>query len=266
MTLNVMGYKYILNFTCFLFFSFYISAQELQFNQISTNQGLSQGTVNCIIKDSQGFIWIGTNDGLNKYDGYEFKIYRHAFQDSTTLSSNKIYDLVEDNQGNLWIATRSGLNVYLRDRDYFVRYLASQPENGLAHNFIRSLYKDSIGNIWIGTLGGGIFRFSGDDPANAKFAKIIPVFDPLDVKSRSISNITSIHQSKDKTLLIGSHSESILALDPVTLEANIISFDDNKDCSFDKLGKTIFEDKDGDIWILSEGNGFLIYNPATGKF
>lgn len=263
--MNVMGYRYFSMLTYFLlFFNFYLPAQELHFSQISTNQGLSQGTVNCIIKDSQGFIWIGTNDGLNKYDGYEFKIYRHDFQDSTTLSSNKIYDLVEDDQGNLWIATRSGLNVYLRERDYFVRYLASQPENGLAHNFIRTLFKDGKGNIWIGTLGGGIFRFSGNDPGNAKFTKINPALDQLD-KSRSISNITSIHQSKDNTLLIGSHQELILALDPATLEGSIISFDDNKDCSFDKLGKTIYEDKDGDIWILSEGNGFLIYSPPTGK-
>ena len=247
-----------------LFFSSGLLAQNIHFKQISTAQGLSQGTVNCIFKDKQGFIWVGTNDGLNKYDGYKFSVYRHDFQDSTTLSSNKIYDIEEDEKGNLWIATRSGLNVLLRKTNTFVRYLADEKSpNGLNHNFIRTLFKDQNDHIWIGTLGGGLFRFSGGDPAKANFDKIKPRMPSKNSLKSPIVNITSISQSTSGTLLVGSHRPEILELDPVSLKADVISLK-NLGHSIDGLGKTIFEDKDGELWMLTEGNGFLIYNPASG--
>src|ERR1700749_1463863 len=84
--------------------------QSLKFEHIGTAEGLSQINVLCIMQDSRGFMWIGTRDGLNRYDGYKFTVYNHSFQDDNTISNNQISDIVEDKDGNIWVATLAGLN------------------------------------------------------------------------------------------------------------------------------------------------------------
>ena len=91
-----------------------INAQDIKFEHISVEDGLSHGTVFCIIQDSQGFMWFGTADGLNKYDGYKLTVYRHDPADSSTLSSNRIRDIYEDHSGTLWIATAGGGGAFPR--------------------------------------------------------------------------------------------------------------------------------------------------------
>src|SRR5947209_17940127 len=81
--------------------------QSLKFEHIGIKEGLSQINVTCIKQDKRGFMWIGTRDGLNKYDGYKFTIYKYDPKDSNTISNNFIQDIIEDKDGNLWIATLS---------------------------------------------------------------------------------------------------------------------------------------------------------------
>ena len=97
--------------------------KEIKFDNLSVEDGLSQGNALFTIQDSKGFIWIGTEDGLNLYDGYQFKIYRNDPRDSTSISSNFVRSIAEDKDGNLWIGTSSGLNFYDRDKDNFVRMI-----------------------------------------------------------------------------------------------------------------------------------------------
>ena len=94
---------------------------EIKFDHLSVEDGLSQGNALFTIQDSKGFIWIGTEDGLNLYDGYQFNIYRNDPRDSTSISSNFVRAIAEDKDGNLWIGTSSGLNFYNRDKDNFIR-------------------------------------------------------------------------------------------------------------------------------------------------
>src|ERR1700761_8125856 len=89
--------------------------QSLKFEHFGTREGLSQINVNCIIQDSRGFMWIGSRNGLNRYDGYKFTTYRFDPQNTNTISNNMITDLVEGPDGNIWIATQSGLNMYERN-------------------------------------------------------------------------------------------------------------------------------------------------------
>ncbi len=95
--------------------------RELTFSNYSINEGLSQSVVNCLFQDSRGFLWIGTQNGLNRFDGEDFRIYRYLPNDSLSISNNWIYAISEDRQGNLWIGTKGGLNKYLRDKDIFER-------------------------------------------------------------------------------------------------------------------------------------------------
>ncbi|WP_297101098.1 two-component regulator propeller domain-containing protein [uncultured Draconibacterium sp.] len=110
---------------CLLIFNFalllFAFPRELTFSNYSINEGLSQSVVNCLFQDSLGFIWVGTQNGLNRFDGENFRVYRYLPNDSLTLSNNWIYAISEDRQGNLWIGTKGGLNKYLREKDCFER-------------------------------------------------------------------------------------------------------------------------------------------------
>src|SRR6201995_2611142 len=97
--------------------------QSLKFDHFGTREGMSQINVNCIIQDSRGFMWIGSRNGLNRYDGYKFIIYRFDSQNKNSLSNNMIPDVVEDHEGNIWIASQGGLNEYVRNTGTFVRYM-----------------------------------------------------------------------------------------------------------------------------------------------
>ncbi len=146
---------------CWFLTAFSIHAQErLWFDEINIDDGLSQPTVLCMIQDKQGFIWIGTQYGLNRYDGYQFVTYKNEILDDTSLSSNYIIDLFEDSSGTLWIATNNGLNAFDTQTNKFTRYLhdSSNP-NTISNNHISSIEEDTKGNLWVGTVGGGLNLF-----------------------------------------------------------------------------------------------------------
>src|SRR5688500_6802143 len=105
LTNSKSGWKNLFSIFILLVFSFasYSQSAVLKFKRISTEQGLSQNHVLCIIQDSKGFMWFGTADGLNRYDGYNFKVYKNVIGDSTTLPNNYITTICEDSKGVLWI-------------------------------------------------------------------------------------------------------------------------------------------------------------------
>jgi hypothetical protein len=111
------------------------SDQGLRFERISIAQGLSHSTVNCILQDSKGFMWFGTNDGLNRYDGHGFTVYKHDPGDTYSLSHNRVQALFEDSTGTLWVGTYGGLNRFDRDSapgagaGQFARYDADDFQN-----------------------------------------------------------------------------------------------------------------------------------------
>jgi len=120
---------------------------------ISIEDGLSQTSVLSLFQDSRGFLWIGTQDGLNKYDGYDFKIFKNQPLDSNSISNNYIHSICEDNNGDLWIGTRYGLNKYLYTEGRFKQYLANPlVPDALPENDIYHVYIDKQGELWVKTL------------------------------------------------------------------------------------------------------------------
>ena len=113
---------------------------DQKFEHISLEHGLSQSVIQCMCIDSKGFIWFGTQDGLNKYDGYGFTIYKHNPNDTTSISSDLIYTIHEDKEGMLWIGTyNGGLNKYDREKDQFTQYQHNPDHpNSLSDNRITS--------------------------------------------------------------------------------------------------------------------------------
>jgi ligand-binding sensor domain-containing protein len=129
--------------------------KNVRFEQISLDEGLSQSVVNAILQDRQGFLWVGTDDGLNRYDGYNFKIYKPDTNNFFSISDRSITALAEDEQGNIWIGTRQGgLNRYDPVSGKFYHYFHdSQNNESIASNQISALEIDENG-LWIGTNNG----------------------------------------------------------------------------------------------------------------
>lgn len=138
------------------FFTSFAQTNQLKFEHFTVERGLSQSSVLSIAQDSLGFIWLGTKDGLNRYDSREFKVYKHIANDPSTISSSiNINVLLTDSKGNLWVGTQEGLNRYVPETNSFIRYLnVPKDKNSLSNNTIRSLYEDNQGNLWVGTENG----------------------------------------------------------------------------------------------------------------
>lgn len=124
-------------------------------DRYSIEHGLSQSVVKTLFQDSKGFLWIGTQEGLNRFDGYQFIDYRYDPNDTNSISNNSINAIIEDPEGNLWIGTQHGLNLF--ENGKFRRiYNRSDPSALIYLNTITGLAADDSGQIWISTLGGGL--------------------------------------------------------------------------------------------------------------
>ncbi len=130
--------------------------KKVRFSSLNTNDGLSQSDVKSILKDHQGYIWFSTDDGLNRYDGYHFTVYRHSAKDPHSLPTNNISQLFEDKNNNLWVGTGGGgLCLYNRNSDSFTTYSSkTNDDKTLSSLDINSISQDKKGNIWVGTYSG----------------------------------------------------------------------------------------------------------------
>lgn len=149
-----------------------LSAQNLAsstftFERLTPDQGLSQGRVICMLQDRRGFMWFGTEDGLNRYDGISFKQFTSG-KETRSLPSNYIEALYEDKEGVLWIGTKSGLARLDRASETFTRYRTNLNDPAsLPTNYVTSIVDDITGAyLWVGTYGGGLARL---DKASQKF-------------------------------------------------------------------------------------------------
>jgi len=134
-----------------------ISAKVINFQQISSDQGLSQNTVYYIAQDSLGFLWFGTEDGLNRYDGYSITVFRPDINDPYSIPSVSILSLLTAHDGTLWIGTGDGAGLVEFDpvTEHFVNYISDPDDStSIGGDVIHSLAEDQEGNIWIGRLNG----------------------------------------------------------------------------------------------------------------
>src|SRR3970040_793014 len=162
----------------------------MRFDHISIEQGLSQSSVRVIFQDSRGFLWFGTEDGLNRYDGYTFKTYKPDPDAPNSLSDRWITSIIEDKEGNLWIATRlGGLNHYDPRTEQFTHFLHDDEDpSSLSDNHINVLYLDKNHRLWIGTPN----RLDLFDRTSNTFKHY--VYSPSQQEGISGKNITAIYQ------------------------------------------------------------------------
>ena len=214
-----------INITFILFF-FQMSLSAQLYNKvdiITTDNGLSQNVINTIFQDSKGFIWFGTNDGLNRYDGYEFKIYKNDFFDENSLTDNIITSIIEDNSNNLWIGTGSGLSkLNLLKNKFEQETLPEKLINTLSDKSITSLELDFNNDLWIGTRSG-LFKLSTKSNIFIDFTE-----SSLPISELANKNITSLKKGPDGKIWIGIYGEQIYSLDPVNDKLQNIVFSPDK--------------------------------------
>jgi signal transduction histidine kinase/ligand-binding sensor domain-containing protein/DNA-binding response OmpR family regulator len=128
---------------------------EPKFEHITIEDGLPENSIKCILQDHFGYLWLGTQSGLAKYDGYNMTVYQPDPDDSLSISNQVIFTIYEDRSGTLWIGTNGGLNRFDQKTETFTRYLHNPDDStSINHNEVTSMYEDKVGNFWVGTLKG----------------------------------------------------------------------------------------------------------------
>ena len=146
---------------------------DIAFERIDSRSGLSHSTVTALLQDKRGFLWVGTVDGLNRYDGYEFVVYRNAPSDTTSLSGNNVTALYESGDGRLWVGTLSGLNLFDPTTETAVRYR----ERGATDSDLRVIGIDPApdSSFWI-TTGRRLVRFYPETGQAVTYASASPAW------------------------------------------------------------------------------------------
>ncbi|MHB8054889.1 MAG: two-component regulator propeller domain-containing protein [Candidatus Aminicenantales bacterium] len=236
-----------------------VKATAFQFGHLTILDGLGQGSAMAMIQDKKGFIWIGTEDGLNRYDGYNFKIYRSG-ADPNSLSDTLVNTLFLDSQNVMWVGTMKGLNRYNQDRDDFTQFHPHRVNpKSLSHDNVTAISEDAAGTLWFGTAGGGLNAF--DRGTESFRAYVNEAGNP---KSLNRNEITSLRYSRQGYLWVGTEN-GLNRFDPLSGECvRFLNDPTNSNTLSGGRVQAIHEDEDGTIWI-GTGTGLNRLDPTSGR-
>lgn len=236
---------------------------QLKLEHLTTEDGLSQSSGQAILHDSFGYMWFGTQDGLNKYNGFNFTIYKHNPQDSTTISGSHISQLYEDSRQNLWIGTSgAGLNLFDREKEIFSHYKASteDPSGSISDNAITAILEDSEGNFWIGTRDG----LNLLDRDTKRFIHIFS--NSSEPGSLSDNEVTSLYEDSRGNLWVGT-MDGLNLLDRSSGIFRQFSHDKYDPYSISHHSITvIYEDTQNNFWIGTSAGGLNLFDRDKGTF
>ena len=254
-------------FCCNLIFGQY---SNLKFENLNTEEGLSSSTCLEVFQDSQGFLWFGTIDGLNKYNGYEFEIFRPVLNDSTSISNNRINAIQEDTQENLWIGTNNGLNFYHRDTKLFKHItLYKQPlKLNNPKKIINTLFYDALENIvWVGTSDGLVKLVLSDD--SSQVDDLVPVHyenSPGQKNTIDNNNINSIVKDEDGFIWVETSGDYLNKYNPISNDFERVFIQHDKPYELNHIPKRLFIDSDNDFWIGNDLSNIIVWNKANNTF
>ena len=229
---------------------------DLKFTHLSTNEGLSQNDVTAIVQDRRGFMWFATREGLNRYDGYTFVVYKHIPNDPGSPSSNFIQDLMEDDKGYLWIATNNGANKFDPATERATRFLHDPNNpNSIGGASVKSIAQDSLGNLWFGTEDGGLDKL---DPTTGRFTHY-----RNDSDGRFVGRITQV--------IPGRHPRDIWfvgerGLFHLNQDLGHITRQPATRSGFSAA--SVYEDEIGNLWMLGDSpiDGLVKYERQAERF
>ncbi|MBK8947037.1 MAG: hypothetical protein IPM32_17455 [Ignavibacteriae bacterium] len=227
----------------------------MAFERISIDQGLSNNSINCILQTSDGFIWIATKDGLNRFDGNSFKVFKHDFSRKNSLPQNYVMCLLEDKSKNFWIGTwGGGLCKFNFEKENFKSYNTIEKYD----DYVQSLYEDKNGIIWFGTLDGGLNKLN---PLNGKLENYSTY---KNAQHYFPSNNVTFTLQNENLLYIGTWEKGLYKLnlknnsfEKIVLNQNSNSPNGNLIWHISEIGKGEF--------LLSSDNGIITYNLLNEK-
>ena len=283
----------------------YVSAyNNINFKNITSEDGLSQGTVETIIQDDQGYIWLGTNDGLCRYNGYEFKIYKHDEELENSITNNYIVDIKQDNSGNIWGGTANGLSKIDTKTDLITNYNMNDEEKSLSHYNIGDILITKSGDVLVGTSDGlNIYNekkdefyriFNKDSDLSSQFIRSLAEdenqniwvatnngIDKIDIKNNkniisfktghgkfdiSENDIYVVRYDPKGYIWAGALKEGLNRIDINTNEVKQYKNDDRDEKSLPgNHVKDILRDSSGNLWVGTD-NGLAKYNEQTENF
>jgi ligand-binding sensor domain-containing protein/serine phosphatase RsbU (regulator of sigma subunit) len=224
----------------------------LRFQVLGRNDGLPENTVKTVAQDKTGFIWLGTEDGLARWDGRRFLTFRYDDKNPTSLSSSFVNRVLVAKDGTLWVGTEGGgVNRYRPDTGSFDRFMATGKPDALADNMVRALAEGPDGRIWIGTLNGGLGAL---DPASGK----IRSYSREDGLNPTVLSVVA---DADGALWVGT-AEGLFRLDSKAGTAEL-QLSDHEELASATIS-ALYRDKD-DLWIGTEEVGLHRYSLASKK-
>lgn len=224
--------------------------RNIIFDRIGSEQGLSQGIVTAIAQDLDGFVWVGTQEGLNRFDGYRFESYYRIEDDPFSLSHDYIRTILFDEEGTLWIGTDAGLNIFHPESKKFTRVALA---GGSLEPVVYSLAQSLAGEIWLGTSSGvyvGISEFGFKNYWR----------EPGDLDSIGPANVRTIELLESGDLWFGTEGSGIYSYDKSTgdiapIDVNLPDYD----------VRDLLEDSLGRVWIATFNGGVTRFDPANNQ-
>ncbi|MGL1888367.1 MAG: methyl-accepting chemotaxis protein [Reichenbachiella sp.] len=228
--------------------------KKIRFDSYTTEDGLSHANTGSVYEDQFGFIWICTDDGVNVFDGYSFKIFRNEFDNDQSLESSKTNNVGEDADGTLWVATSGGLNKFDRDRGVFKRYISDKNKPNWIAGDPRYFHTDSRGDFWIGTTEG-LFKYL---PETDNFK----VYQHNESNTNSLvnNNVSGVVEDKNANLWIGT-SDGVSKLSLKDDQFENFQIGENSRLPFtEREIRSIYADSQNRIWVCYFDNGLSFFD------
>jgi len=227
--------------------------QQMRFSRLTVNDGLSQSSVNCSFQDSRGFMWFGTQNGLNRYDGYTFKVYKQIPGDTLSLSENWVWTIYEDSRGDLWIGTFGGGACRFDRRTESFTTFRHDPEdpNSISDNTVWHFYEDPEGVLWVGA-NNGLNAFDREQ-------QLFTYFEP----PGDAQNVFKIIPDETGRLWMNS-LDGLYAFNTRSKEFRYYSLHSAETPNMGSLGREMAMDDTSVLWLGSRDSGLIRFDPDNG--
>ncbi|MCU4175148.1 two-component regulator propeller domain-containing protein [Carboxylicivirga sp. N1Y90] len=258
-TINIALYFYKI---LFLFLAIIMSPKtfslntDINFQSFNVKHGLSHGSCTAVIQDSEGYIWIATYNGLNRFDGYEFKEFRYQANDSSSLSHNGVQSLILDQNQQLWVGTNNGINLYDSKTETFERFLTN---DGDILNAVYSMSLSADGSIWCGTWGQGLVVIN---PITKETRSIdLSEYDFLNSSSNLIRQVMC---DSSGDVWICTWGNGLLQLNPNNLEIHQYCNSEKNNLLASNYTWSIIEKNEAEFYFGTAMGGLHKLNKSTG--
>jgi ligand-binding sensor domain-containing protein/signal transduction histidine kinase/DNA-binding response OmpR family regulator len=258
-TTNKKRYLRLLSFLVLILITYSLQAGNFTFRKYQVNHGLSENTVMCMLQDYQGFMWFGTKDGLNRFDGREFKIYKYNPANKFSIGNNFVRDLFQCNDSTIWVGTDHGLFIFNPATDRFTPFNHTTSNNTAIRSAVNSVCSDGHHSIWVGTMTQGVFRYN-------TLTGELTQYMASDERNSLQSNLAwKVYKDLSGTIWVGTRN----GLSRFNNETGTFYTYSNTRGAGDLSNSeimTIFQDTDGDLWVGTWSGGLSKLNRSTNTF